>query len=127
MQAEPTLASAARARQAKVLWRAGVGWKPVGQAPPLPHTTKFFPITENRPKTVLLTNYQASYILYNMTTKEVAAETGIAEPTVLKYAKVLGISYLGTGMRKIYDWKKCDIDKLKHSIGKRGRPKAKKP
>ena len=57
-----------------------------------------------------------------MTTKEVAAETGIAEPTVLKYAKILDISYLGTGMRKIYDWKKSDIDRLRRSVGKRGRP-----
>jgi predicted transcriptional regulator len=58
----------------------------------------------------------------NMTTKEVATETGVAEQTVLKYAKILKIDHLGTGMRKIYNWKKADIDRLKKSIGKRGRP-----
>ena len=58
-----------------------------------------------------------------MTTKEVANETGIAEPTVLKYAKMLDVPHLGTGMRKIYDWRKSDIEKLKRAIGKRGRPK----
>jgi hypothetical protein len=59
-----------------------------------------------------------------MNTKEVADITGIAEPTVLKYAKILDISYLGTGMRKIYDWKKADIDRLKKTYkGRTGRPK----
>jgi hypothetical protein len=57
-----------------------------------------------------------------MTTKEVSELTGIAGPTVLKYAKILEIDYLGTGMRKIFNWKKSDIDRLKKSIGKRGRP-----
>jgi len=57
-----------------------------------------------------------------MTTREVSVETGIAEPTVLKYAKILDINHLGEGMRKIYDWKKSDIDKLKKAIGRRGRP-----
>jgi DNA-binding transcriptional MerR regulator len=57
-----------------------------------------------------------------MTTKEVAELTGIAEPTVLKYAKILNIKYLGEGYRKIYDWTKADAELLKKSIGKRGRP-----
>ena len=60
-----------------------------------------------------------------MTTKEVAEAVGIAEQTVLKYAKILEISYHGTGRRKIFDWKKSEIDKLKKSIGKRGRPSKK--
>ena len=41
-----------------------------------------------------------------MTTKEVAEATGLAEPTVLKYAAILNIEHLGTGYRKIYNWKK---------------------
>jgi hypothetical protein len=61
-----------------------------------------------------------------MTTKEVSAETGIAEPTVLKYAKLLDIDHLGTGMRKIYNWKKSDVDRLRRSIAKIGRPNTKK-
>ncbi|GHV82119.1 hypothetical protein AGMMS49991_06770 [Spirochaetia bacterium] len=60
-----------------------------------------------------------------MTTKEVSEDTGIAPSTVLKYADILGVSYLGEGRRKIYDWKKADIDRLKKSIGRRGRPKRK--
>jgi len=62
-----------------------------------------------------------------MTMKEVSELTGIAESTVRKYAPILGISYVGNGMHKVYIWKKSDIDKLKKSIGKRGRPKANKP
>lgn len=62
----------------------------------------------------------------DMTTKDVAKATGFAEPTVLKYAKILGISYHGTGRRKIFDWKKADIERLKKSVGKRGRPKSEK-
>ena len=62
-----------------------------------------------------------------MTTKEVAEAAGIAESTAQKYASIIEVPYLGTGMRKIYDWRKADIDKLKKSIGKRGRPKAAKP
>jgi len=58
-----------------------------------------------------------------MTTKEVSELTGIAPSTVSKYADILGISHLGEGYRKIYDWKKTDIERLKRSIGKRGRPK----
>jgi DNA-binding transcriptional MerR regulator len=59
-----------------------------------------------------------------MTTKEVAELTGIAGSTVRKYADILEISYLGSGMRKIYDWKKSDIDRLKKTYkGKTGRPK----
>jgi len=57
-----------------------------------------------------------------MTTEEVAAELKISKFTVLKYAKILEIDYLGTGMRKIYTWKKADVALLKKSIGKRGRP-----
>ena len=60
--------------------------------------------------------------LGGMTTKEVSELTGFAENTVIKYARILGIVYFGTGRRKIYDWKKADIDRLKKSIGKRGRP-----
>jgi len=58
-----------------------------------------------------------------MTTKEASELTGIAPSTVLKYAAILEISFFGTGRHKIYDWKKADIDRLKRSIGKRGRPK----
>jgi predicted transcriptional regulator len=57
-----------------------------------------------------------------MTTKEIAELTGIAESTVLKYAKTLNIKHLGDGYRKIYDWSKADAERLKKSIGKRGRP-----
>jgi uncharacterized protein len=57
-----------------------------------------------------------------MTSQKISELTGIALSTVLKYAAVLEISYLGTGRRKVYDWKKSDIDRLKKSIGKRGRP-----
>jgi len=57
-----------------------------------------------------------------MTTKEVSELTGIAMPTARKYAVILNISYLGSGRGKIYDWKKADIERLKKSIGKRGRP-----
>ena len=60
--------------------------------------------------------------IVGMTTKEVSELSGIAERTVIKYASILGIVYFGTGRRKIYDWKKADIDRLKKSIGKRGRP-----
>jgi DNA-binding transcriptional MerR regulator len=56
-----------------------------------------------------------------MTTQEVSEATGIAPSTVLKYADILGISYLGTGRRKVYDWKKAEADRLVKSIGKRGR------
>jgi hypothetical protein len=57
-----------------------------------------------------------------MTTKEVADITGIALSTVLKYAVIMEITHYGTGRRKVYDWKKADIDRLKKTIGKRGRP-----
>ena len=58
----------------------------------------------------------------NMTTKEVSELTGIAISTVCKYADILNIDHYGEGRRKVYDWKKADIDRLKKSIGKRGRP-----
>jgi DNA-binding transcriptional MerR regulator len=57
-----------------------------------------------------------------MTTKEVAELTGIAMPTVRKYALILKVVYIGEGRRKTYGWKKSDVDRLKKSIGKRGRP-----
>jgi len=57
-----------------------------------------------------------------MTTKEVSAQTGIAVSTVCKYAVLLNIEYYGEGRRKIFDWKKADVELLKKSIGKRGRP-----
>jgi len=60
--------------------------------------------------------------LIGMTTKEVSELTGIAISTVCKYAVILNIDYYGEGRRKIFDWKKTDIDRLKKSIGKRGRP-----
>ena len=60
--------------------------------------------------------------IVGMTTKEVSELTGIAISTVCKYADILGIDYYGEGRRKVYDWKKTDIDSLKKSIGKRGRP-----
>jgi hypothetical protein len=58
-----------------------------------------------------------------MTNKEAAEAVGVAEPTARKYAPILGIQYYGTGQHKVYDWKKSDLEKLKKSIGKRGRPK----
>jgi len=61
-----------------------------------------------------------------MNMKEVSEMTGIAESTVRKYAKILEVSYVGNGMHKVYVWKKSDVDRLKKSIGKRGRPKAEK-
>jgi hypothetical protein len=57
-----------------------------------------------------------------MTSQEISNQTGIALSTVLKYAGILQITYFGTGRRKVYDWRKSDIDRLKKSIGKRGRP-----
>ena len=66
---------------------------------------------------------KSDIIIKGMTTKEVSDLTGIAQRTVIKYAEILNISYLGTGRRKIYDWKKTDIERLKKSIGKPGRPK----
>jgi len=60
--------------------------------------------------------------LIAMNNKEVSELTGIAESTVRKYAKILEITYYGSGMHKVYDWKKTDIDRLKKAIGKRGRP-----
>ena len=59
-----------------------------------------------------------------METEEVHKITGIATSTIRKYALLLDVEYTGTGRRKIYNWKKSDIEKLKKSIGKRGRPKA---
>jgi DNA-binding transcriptional MerR regulator len=62
-----------------------------------------------------------------MTTKDVSELTGIATRTVIKYADILNISYLGEGRRKIYDWKKNDIERLKKTYkGKIGRPKKEK-
>jgi hypothetical protein len=59
-----------------------------------------------------------------MTTKEVAALTGIAISTVLKYANILEVGYFGTGRRKVFEWKKSDVDRLKKTYkGKTGRPK----
>lgn len=55
--------------------------------------------------------------------KEVHEYTGIAESTVRKYAKILEIFYVGSGMHKVYIWEKSDIERLKKIIGKRGRPK----
>jgi hypothetical protein len=57
-----------------------------------------------------------------MTSKEISDQTRIALSTVLKYAGILQITHYGTGRRKVYDWKKADIDRLKKSIGRRGRP-----
>jgi len=57
-----------------------------------------------------------------MNNKEVADLLGIAEVTARKYASILKITFYGTGMRKVYDWKKIDVELLKKSIGKRGRP-----
>jgi DNA-binding transcriptional MerR regulator len=65
---------------------------------------------------------QKSTIIKGMTTKEVADLTGIGISTICKYAEILKIDYYGEGRRKVYDWKKTDIDRLKKSIGKRGRP-----
>jgi len=69
-----------------------------------------------------LKNGNKTVRLIGMTTKEVSELTGIAERTIIKYASILGIAYFGTGRRKIYDWKKTDIERLKKSIGKPGRP-----
>jgi ribosomal protein L44E len=57
-----------------------------------------------------------------MNTKEVSELTGIAISTVCKYAVILNIEHYGEGRRKISDWKKSDIERLKKSIGRRGRP-----
>ena len=67
-------------------------------------------------------NGKKSTIIKGMTTKEVSELTGIAISTVCKYAEILKIDHYGEGRRKVYDWKKSDIDRLKKSIGKRGRP-----
>jgi DNA-binding MurR/RpiR family transcriptional regulator len=61
-----------------------------------------------------------------MTTQEVAEITGFAISTVCKYADILKIEHFGEGRRKIYNWKKTDVERLKKSIGKRGRPKKSK-
>jgi len=61
-----------------------------------------------------------------MTTKEVSDKTGLGISTVLKYAEILGIEYLGTGRRKVYNWQEKQIKLLAKSIQKRGR-KPKKP
>ena len=66
-------------------------------------------------------NIKKSIKLVGMTNKEVAEQTGIAESTVRKYAKILNITFYGSGMHKVFDWKKADIDRLKKSIQKRGR------
>jgi DNA-binding transcriptional MerR regulator len=59
-----------------------------------------------------------------MTTQEVSELTGIAQRTVIKYANILGVAYLGEGRRKTYNWKKADVDRLKKTYaGKTGRPK----
>ena len=68
-------------------------------------------------------NAKNSIRLIGMTNKEVSEVTGIAESTVRKYAKILEIKFFGSGMHKVFDWRKTDIDRLKKSIGKRGRPK----
>jgi len=57
-----------------------------------------------------------------MTTKEVSEQTGIALPTCRKYAIILQINYTGEGRRKTYLWTEADIERLKQSLGKRGRP-----
>ena len=58
-----------------------------------------------------------------MTTKEVFALTGIAISTVCKYAVILNVEYHGEGRRKVYNWKKADIERLKKTYkGKTGRP-----
>ena len=64
-----------------------------------------------------------------MTTQEVAKATGIAESTVLKYAKILDITHLGTGYRKIYNWKKRDVERLIITMeaAKPGRPNKENP
>jgi len=69
-----------------------------------------------------LKNGNKTVRLIGMTNKEVSELTGIAESTVRKYAKILNINFYGSGMHKVFDWKKTDIDRLRKSIGKRGRP-----
>jgi len=71
---------------------------------------------------IRLKNVKKSIKLTGMTNKEVSELTGIAESTVRKYAKILNITFYGSGMHKVFDWKKADIDRLKKSIGRRGRP-----
>jgi len=60
-----------------------------------------------------------------MTTKEVSELTGIAISTVTKYARLLNIKHFGEGRRKVYDWQKADINKLKAALTEAspGRPK----
>jgi DNA-binding MurR/RpiR family transcriptional regulator len=57
-----------------------------------------------------------------MTTQEVSAKTGFSVPAVCKYARILNITHYGEGRRKVYDWSETDVELLKKSIGKRGRP-----
>jgi len=60
----------------------------------------------------------------NLTTKEIAERTGLAERTVHKYAAILDIPFLGTGRRKVYLWTEADVLKLKDAADKAkvGRP-----
>jgi DNA-binding transcriptional MerR regulator len=62
-----------------------------------------------------------------MTTKEVATETGIPISTITKYAREFNIKHYGEGRRKIYDWSKKDIERLKESVKLVGRPTVKNP
>jgi DNA-binding transcriptional MerR regulator len=62
-----------------------------------------------------------------MTTKEVADITGIGLSTITKYAREFKIKHYGEGRRKIYDWSKADVEKLKQSVKLIGRPTVKNP
>jgi excisionase family DNA binding protein len=62
-----------------------------------------------------------------MTTKEVAELTGIGLSTITKYAREFKITHYGEGRRKIYDWSKADIEKLKKAVKQVGRPPAENP
>jgi pimeloyl-CoA synthetase len=47
-----------------------------------------------------------------MTSDDISRLTGYSARTVIKYASILNIRYLGTGRRKIYDWTDSDIERF---------------
>ena len=50
-----------------------------------------------------------------MTTKEAAEAAGLVESTGRKYAKILGISSIGKGNRKEYQWTEADVERLREA------------
>jgi len=74
-----------------------------------------------------LKNSKKSIKIISMTTKEVHELTGIAVSTITKYAREFNIKHFGEGRRKIYDWSKADIERLKKSLKLVGRPRVENP